>query len=150
MAKKEMTLAEILQQPIVSAERPKPFPTGSYVCAVQSYDTGEIASGTEYIDFTLKPVKAMRDVDKDALKEVGGLGDRTLRYRMWGTSASSFRLRNFIENCGVDFNEKTPFERGLRACINQQVVAHVTHNPSADGEIFYANVKSTAPIPDED
>lgn len=148
MAKDSTTFSDILDTPIVDAEKPKPLPQGSYLCAVQTPPKMDKSSkkGTPYVEFTLKPLKAGDDVDTDELKEQGGLKERTLRTTFYLTDGAKWRLREFIENCGIEFEDDTSFSEGIAQLSGCQVIAYVKHEPSADGNQLFANVSNTAPV----
>jgi len=141
------SFSSILDQQVEAAERPKPLPIGSYICTVAGlprYDKST-QQQTEYAEFTLQPLEAGDDVDKDELEAMGGLENRTLRVTYWLTEDAKWRLRKFIEDCGVEIIGKS-FAEAIEELPGQQVVAFVTHGAAKDGSAFYANVKSTAKV----
>lgn len=145
---KSTNFSDILDQPISEAEKPKPLPVGSYVCAVQTPPRMDASSqkGTKFVEFTLKVLKPSDDVDTDELKAQGGIGARTLRTTYYLTDGAKWRLRKFIEDCGVDFDEDATFSEGIASLSGAQVIAIVEHTPSKDGSQLFANVKDTMPV----
>jgi hypothetical protein len=59
-------------------EHPKPLPVGTYLCVVQGLPRQDRSSRaqTEFLEFTLRPIRASRDVDADALTAIGGFQNR--------------------------------------------------------------------------
>jgi|SRR5215831_6855631 len=142
-----LSFSSILDQQVEDAERPKPIPTGSYICLVAGlprYDKST-QQQTEYAEFTLQPLEPYKDVDTEELEKMGGLENRTLRYTLWLTEDSKYRLRKFIEDCGITIKGKS-FAEAIEELPGQQVIANVVHGAAKDGSAFYANVKSTAKV----
>jgi hypothetical protein len=145
------SFSSILDQQVEDAERPKPLPAGSYICVIPALPRFDKSSKkqTDFVEFALQPLDVLTDkdgktdVDVDALEAMGGLENRTLRATFYITEEAKWRLRKFLEDLGLDVKGKSFHE-----CISEspgcQVVAHVIHEPSADGQSFYATVKSTA------
>ena len=52
--------ASILDEAPTEIDRPKPIPTGTYLCRVQGTPTYDKSSkkGTPFVQFTLKPISA--------------------------------------------------------------------------------------------
>ena len=136
-------LSSILDRPSEDAERPKPFPQGSYVCVVQSWEEGASTKKlTPFIRFILKPVDPGEDVDADELEEVGGLGTRTIPTTYYLTDNSEYRLREFLDHCGVPTKEgknKLSHRERAEMAVNHQVGAFIKHryNTSEDGEVAF-------------
>jgi hypothetical protein len=144
---KETSFEDILNQPMEEIDKPKPLPAGSYVCAVQVPPKLDKSTqkGTPYAEFTLKPLKPGEDVDTDELKEQGGIGTRTLRVTFYLTDGAKWRARQFVEDCGIEIEDKTLSE-GFAELGGCQVIAVVKHQPSSDGSQLYANVDRTLPV----
>lgn len=127
-------------------ERPKPLPQGTYTCVVQGLPKFDKSSKkqTEYIEFTYKVLSAGEDVDEDELKELGGVGDKTLRDTYYITENSLWRLKEMLAACGLDEGDS------LREMIEQtpgcQLNVFVKHVPSQDGTTIYANVGGVAAV----
>jgi hypothetical protein len=140
-------LSSILDRPSEDAERPKPLPQGSYICIVQSWEEGSSTKKqTPFIRFTLKPIDAGEDVKPEELEEAGGLGERTLGVNYYLTDNSEYRLREFLDHCGVDSKDgKTKLSHRDRAemALNTQVGAFIKHRASEDGEAVFAEVSRT-------
>ena len=118
--------ASILDEAPTEIDRPKPIPTGTYLCRVQGTPTYDKSSkkGTPFVQFTLKPISAEDDVDEDDLAEMGGLDNKTLRLTFYLTEEASRRSRN-------------------DEVVNAEVRALVKHRPSEDGQTVYAEISRT-------
>jgi hypothetical protein len=140
-------LSNILDRPSADAERPKPLPQGSYTCVVQSWEDGtSTKKQTPFIRYILKPIDPGQDVEASELEEVGGLGQRTLGVNFYLTDNSEYRLREFLDHCGVPDREgKTKLTHADRIpqAINCQVGAFIKHETSEDGTAIFAKVTRT-------
>ncbi len=137
--------ASILDEAPSEVERPKPLPVGTYLCRVQGtpiYDK-TTKKGTDFVQFTLKPIAAEEDVDEDDLEAVGGLDNKTLRLKFYLTEDAKFRLDDFHEHCGLDLSEPASRRTRNDEVINSEVRALVKHNPSNDGQTVYAEIART-------
>jgi hypothetical protein len=140
-------LSSILDRPSEDAERPKPLPQGSYTCVVQSWEDGtSTKKQTPFIRFILKPIDAGEDVNAEELEQAGGLGERTISTTYYLTNNSEYRLREFLDHCGIDSkNGKTKLTHRERIpqAENCQVGAFIKHRASEDGEAVFAEVSRT-------
>src|SRR5262249_35519388 len=136
------SLEEMLRTPIDEIEPPKLLPPGHYICVVQGPPNyGKIEStGTKTAVFPLKPIMAEEDVDEDILKEQGGIGDRMLYHTLYMTDNALIRVKNFLEDCGVEYDKSdkkkgikgASLDEGIAAVVGHQVRVKVVHNPSKD------------------
>ncbi len=138
--------SEILDRPASETERPKPLPAGTYTCVVAGLpEQGESAKKkTPYLRFLLRPLEAHEDVDGEALEAMGGLGNRTIRADYYLTEDSLFRLKDFIEHCGVEIPDGVKYGALIDQLPNCQVLAVVRHRATDDGSV-YAELAKTAP-----
>ncbi|HOA52104.1 MAG TPA: hypothetical protein PKI05_07590, partial [Thermogutta sp.] len=85
--------ASILDESPTEIDRPKPIPTGTYLCRVQGSPVYDKSSkkGTPFVQFTLKPISAEDDVDEEDLAEMGGLDNKTLRLTFYLTEDAVYR-----------------------------------------------------------
>lgn len=139
------SFSSVLDTPAGDIERPKPLPVGSYVCVVtgQPRIDKSAKKQTEFVEFTLKLLEALNDVDEDALKDVGGIKDKTTRVTFYLTENSIYRLKEFLEHCGVDMEDEGSMRQYIAEAPGKQVVAHIIHEASQDGDAVYARVKNT-------
>lgn len=129
-------------------EKPKPLPAGTYLCTVQGMPKFDKSSKkqTPYAEFTYKILQAGEDVDKDALEEMGGIGEKTLRDTYYITENAVYRLKEMLTNCGLDEGEYGSLQEMIEASPNCQLNVFIKHTASDDGKSVYANVDSTAPV----
>lgn len=138
--------ASILDMPAADISRPAPAPAGSYLCVVNGLPRFDKSTKkqTEYAEFSLKPLQAGEEVDKDELEAWGPLSDKEFKHTFYITERSVYRLKEFMVNdLGIEE------EGSLRAMIDStpgcQCLVHIKHVASEDGTAIYANVAKTAP-----
>ena len=146
-AAKAQSFSSVLDTPVGDIERPKPAPVGSYVCVVQGQPKIDKSAKkrTEYVEYALKPLEALDDVDEDALAD-WGIKDKTFRITFYITEKSIYRLKEFLEHCGVDMNGEGSMRQYIAEAAGKQVVAHIVHEASKDGSAVYGSVKSTTAV----
>ena len=140
--------SSILDQPASEIERPKPLPVGTYVCVVAGLPRHDKSTKkqTPFVEFTLKPLQAQDDVDKEALEEMGGLSERTIRATFYITEDSKWRLKKFLEeDLQIEVGDKT-LSQMIDETPGRQCLAFLKHQASDDGQSVYAQLASTAPI----
>ena len=137
----------ILDTPSQEIERPKPLPQGTYTCVVNGLPRMDKSAkkGTQFVEFNLNILSAGEDVDEDALSEMGGIAGKSTRHTFYLTDASIWRLKKFLDDCGIEEDDLTLRQR-LGLSPGRQVICHIKHSPSDDGTSVYANVASTAPV----
>lgn len=143
------SFGSILQGSMADVERPKPVPTGHYVSVLigQPRFDKSTRKGTEFVEFTHKLIEALDDVDEDALKEMGGLKDKTIRNTYYLTEEAKYRLKDFLIHCGVaDEDSDVSFSEAIAETPGKQVIVHIKHRPNEDGSAIFANVAGTAPV----
>ncbi len=145
---KAQSFASVLDMPAQDIERPKPIPVGSYVCVVQGQPKFDKSTKkqTEYVEFTLKLLEAMDDVDEDALKEAGGIKDKTMRNTYYLTEGAIWRLKDFLGHCGIDTDTDASLRQLIDEAPGKQVVANIAHQASNDGSSVFAQVKNTSTV----
>lgn len=138
----------ILDKPASEIERPKPLPQGTYVCTVKGLPRFDKSSKkqTPFVEFTLQPIEAGEDVDEDNLKAMGGFKNKTIRATYYETEDAIWRLKKFIEDCGVEIEDGASLRQLIEECPGKQVTAYVKHQASEDGQSVFAQLASTAPV----
>jgi hypothetical protein len=121
------------------------MPVGTYLCVVQGLPRFDKSSKkqTDFVEFTLQPIQAAEDVDQEALAEMGGL--RSIRHTFYITEDAAWRLKEFLDHCGIDLDGKS-LRQGIDETPNSQVLVSLSHEASQDGTAKYARVASTAPV----
>ena len=102
--------ASILDEAPTEINRPKPIPSGTYICVVNKWETGESSKKkTPFVRFTLTPIAAEEDVSEDDLAEAGGLEGKQLRTDFYITPDAVYRLSEFLLNRSSDLADVAPY-----------------------------------------
>lgn len=139
--------ASILDESPSEVKVPPPLSAGSYICIVQGqpeYGKAE-NTGTEFVQFTYRPISALDDVDQDELAEIGGIEGKTIKNKYWLTPDAVFMLDQFHEHCGLDLSDGLSRRQRNEEVINAQILVVVKHATSKDGQRMFANIARTAP-----
>lgn len=142
------TFGSILDKPSISIDKPKPLPTGTYVCIVKGLPRQDKSKqkGTEFVEFNLEIVQPLQDVSEEAIEAAGGVVGKTIRGIFYLTDDSLWRLKKFL----VEDLELEELDKSLRVLLSEtpgkQVVASVKHEPSQDGKSVFSRLDSTAPV----
>lgn len=152
----DATFGSILDKPSAAVERPKPLPTGTYQCVVDGQPRMDKSSkkGTEFVEFSLKPMAALDDVDEDDLNaaltsgdgSVKPLADKRIRATFYITEDALWRLKNFLVNDLQITEGKKKLRQMVGEAQNREVLAMVKHVPSDDGTGIFAQLAKTAPV----
>ena len=122
--------ASVLDTPDEEIKEPQPFPVGSYVCLVKGLPEYDKSSQrqTPFARFNLQPLQAMDDVDQQALADMGGFGNRSIRATYYLTEDAAYRAKEFCDHCGVPSGGT--LRHRLEQCQGQQVVVVLRHGMS--------------------
>ncbi len=137
----------ILDMPSSEVERPKPLPVGSYVGVVQGQPRMDKSSkkGTEFVEFTIKLLQALDDVNSDKLEEMGGIGDKSVKATYYLTENSVWRLKDFLDHCEAGDNDMTLGQR-VSETPGKSITVKIRHELTQDGSYTVARVGDTAPV----
>lgn len=129
---------------------PEALPVGSYLCVVQGmprYDKST-KKGTEFAEYNLSIIQALDDVDEDAVKEVaGGIAGKIIKATYYLTDGALWRLKEFLEHCGLDVENAESLRELMEQPNGQQVIAYLKHDPATDGSNrIFAKLAGTAPV----
>jgi hypothetical protein len=140
--------AKLLDEAPTEVIRPKALPAGTYTCVVQGQPRYDKSSKkqTPFVEFTLRPIAAMEDVDADELEEMGGFDGKTIRATYYTTEDAIFRLDEFHEHCGIDLSIEASRRQRNDEVANAQVLAVVKHQASDDGKSVFATLARTASV----
>ena len=149
------SFSPILDEPSSATERPKPLAVGTYECMVKSrkYDKSS-KKQTDYVEFGLTPMAPLDDVDQEALTEclsrIDGstrrLQDFSIRATFYLTEDAKWRLKKFLEDCGLETNGEATYGQLIENALNCSVLASIKHRSSEDGEAIFAELAKTAPV----
>lgn len=144
------SFADILNRPATEVEAPKPLPVGTYLASVKGLpEFNKVGQqDRDVADFTLVLIQAEDDVDAEDLEAYGKtIQGREMRARFFLTEDALYRLKDFMEKCGIDVTDK---KKTLAQLINDvpgsQVKVYVTHRPNQDGSQIYNEIKSYAGV----
>jgi hypothetical protein len=139
--------ASILDEAPTEVSAPQPLPQGTYICTVAgvTYDK-TTKKGTDYAEFTLRPIAAEDDVDPDELEDAGGLEGKTIRATFYLTEDAIYRLDEFHTHCGLDLSDVASRRSRNDAVINSEVRAFVKHETSQDGSRIFARFNRSLPM----
>lgn len=145
------TFGSILDTASLSVEKPKPLPVGTYICSVKGLPKQDVSAKkkTEFVEFTLQILGVHDDVDQTALAEVlkgKSLSEKTIRATYYITEDAVWRLKDFLDHCGVEDGEGISLRQRVSATPGAQVNATIRHRPSDDGTSIYAELGGTAPV----
>lgn len=137
-------LSQILSKPVESFEPPKRLPPGMYLFRVAEAGPGRVSqSGNPSIAFTCDAIQPL-DVEQESLAGIEFPKRMTLTFYM--TEASSFRVRQFLENTlGITISNMTLGE-AIRESVSRVFRGTVTHRPAQnDPTNFFAEISETFP-----
>ena len=143
------TFGSILDRAPSEIEKPKPLPQGSYITSVvgQPRFDKSTKKQTEYVEFTHKIKSASDDVNEDELATyLGGekkLTDVVMKNTYYLTEGAVWRLKEFLEHCGIDMDEAESLRAGIEQTPGAEVGIYVNHEPSQDGTSFFARINKT-------
>lgn len=156
MAQAQPNFGAILDRKPTAIERPKILPVGSYIVVVQGMPRQDKSQKkqTPFYEYTCKYLQAMDDVDQDeleaALTRADGtkksLGDMTVRLTYYLTEDAVWRLKQFLEHCGLEEDDFESLRQMAESAGGCQLVVKLRHKPTDDGEGMYSEVAGTAPV----
>lgn len=147
---------DILQKTSAEVEAPKAMPVGTYLCIIDGPPeiTKRGKNGTECIIFKMKPMQAQGDVSQEELQAFlkgRSLSEFKIENVLWGTNDPAkednvkWRLKQFLDNCGIEEGTKSLGERVSEA-MGKQVLINMGARPSEDGTQIFAEVKGSAKV----
>lgn len=140
--------SSILDEAPTEVVVPPPLPIGSYIAVVQGLPRIDKSAkkGTEFTEFTLRPISANEDVDQEQLEAAGGFEGKTYKLTFYHTEDAIYRLDQFHEHCGIDLSNPLSRRRRSEEVVNAEVGIFITHSTSQDGTRIYANISRTFPV----
>lgn len=142
---------DILNTPAEDAKPPVALPVGTYLGIVDGQpEFRKIGQKqTDCVNFSIKPIQAQEDVDKDKLSEAlngKSLQDKKIYHRLFITEDAKWRLVKFLHNdCGIDKEGKN-IKQMIPEAMGRQVMVVIGHRAADDGSTVYQEVKSTAHV----
>lgn len=149
------SFSSILDRQATSIERPPLTPMGTYLTVVKGLPRMDKSSKkqTPFSEFTCQIIAAQEDVDADELEAFlnrpdgskRALSEQVLKPIYYHTENSAFMLTKFLEDCGIDLEDKS-VGQAQNEVPNCQVYLHVKHEPLQSGEGFIAKVSASARV----
>ena len=146
MAKAQaQSFASILDRAPSEIEKPKPLPQGSYITVLvgQPRFDKSTKKQTDFVEFQHKLLSAQDDVDEDELKALGGIKDKVMKNTFYLTEGATWRLKEFLEHCGIDMDEVESLREAVEQTPGKQVGVFVNHEASQDGTSVFARIGKT-------
>ena len=127
------TFRSLLAKPMDEVKRPPTWPAGTYHGIVKSQEFGTSKlKKTPYARYHLGILSAGEDIDPDSLEGID-LSKRDLTKDYYLTEDSIYRIKEFLESCGVNTTG-----RALGECIpealHSRVLITVTQSTTDDGK----------------
>jgi len=135
----------LLSRTAPAAEKPKPFPAGTYTAVVKSHQFGESKQkGTPFVRYDIALTGPGDDVDPAAFEEAGGMSKlqgRTIGWDFWLTEDAEYRLKDFLQGpCGITLGERS-FGETIPEADGKRIKVVVKLSPSQDGKNIYMNIE---------
>jgi hypothetical protein len=140
--------ADILNRQSREIEKLPPLPVGEFQTTVVGHEYKKVgAKNTPAVIFTLQGFAPMSQISHDELAKCGDLRTRELRYTLYLTDAAGWRVRQFLDHCGVEEGDRSLAER-IDGAINRQVLVTIGHDigKGPNAGVFFANVVDTRPV----
>lgn len=140
--------SSILDESPTEVSAPVPLPQGVYLCMVTGtprYDKSS-RKGTDFVEFTLRPIAAEADVDETELDEAGGLEGKTIKAVFYLTEDAIYRLDEFHSHCGIDLDDGQSRRSRNDMIVNSEVRVFIKHEPSQDGTRIWARFNRSLPM----
>ena len=124
----------ILNKKVNEVEAPAQLPVGSYLMTPVSYQFGTSQKQqTPFIKFELGVISAGEDVDPEALSKVKNLQEKKVNTTFYITEDSLFRIKDFLEKCGVDVSGEQTLNELIPTVIGTQVYGILKAEQANDG-----------------
>lgn len=136
-----VNFAEILNTKADTIKKPEALPAGNYKVFVQSFEEGRVSSkGNPSLKIVMKVLEPISVADEEALSKIENLSERKVTHTMYLTEDSLWRLKEFLENAGINIEG-----RNLGDCVQDLVNAEigVQLEQRVDGDNTYIDVKNT-------
>ena len=139
------SFSSILDRAPSEIEKPKPAPQGSYTTVLvgQPRFDKSAKKQTDFVEFQHKLLSAQDDVDEDELKALGGIKDKVMKNTFYLTEGATWRLKEFLEHCGIDMDEVESLREAVEQTPGKQVGVFVNHEASQDGTSVFARIGKT-------
>jgi hypothetical protein len=135
----------ILNQRTDTFEKLPPLPPGQYVTMVAAYEPKEVGRNqTPAVVFTLKGFTPAGHIPPSYFERCGDLTTREMPYTLYLTEASRWRVREFLDQLGIEEGDRTLSER-LSEAVGKPIMVTITHElgKGQNAGTTFANVSET-------
>jgi hypothetical protein len=124
--------SDLANTKVGEVERPKPIPTGHYICAFSGpMKQHKAKSGNLAMRFVFKVQGPTEDVDQTALEAAGGIPDKEMTLDFWMSPDARWRFTDFAKAQGAS-DELSLLETAewLVTEGNKPFLLEATHSPN--------------------
>lgn len=130
---------QLLSKPLDDVKKPPALPAGSYRGAITKFEYGQSKEKkTPYVRFFFLLQAPGADISPDQLDGID-LAKRSPRKDFYITPDAEWRLKEFLESCGVSTAGRT-FGSSIPDTLNLPVLIEMTQRNSPDGKEIYNDV----------
>lgn len=146
----------ILSMPAQDAERPPTLPRGYYSAVVEGWREDKSSEKqTPFTRFDMKILSVWEkdgvpQVDEEALEEFGDVNGTVMPLDFYHTEKSIYRLREFLEHCGIDLSDGKSFEQAIPETRNCEVIVQIAHQSAKSGDGTWARIIRTLPMSEDE
>ena len=151
-----MNFSDALDTTVGEIERPPLPPLGTYRFLVSKHpEINQDNPDYDIVNFQMKGVAAMDDVDEDELKEYGQVGGISVRLSFLFDKndtakfkQTEYRLRTFlVDHLQIEGAEAVSLKEALAGSVNCQCLGVLSYRADKrDPEVQYAEIRKTAPV----
>lgn len=132
---------KLLDRRADEAQKPEPFPVGSYITTITGYRTVESGQKkTPGIEFDLQVLSPGEDVDMEAYAKVKDPQSKVIKTQFWLTEDSLYRLTEFLQKAGFETEGKS-YSEMLSEVAGHQITSVISHRLGQDGETIFVEAK---------
>ncbi len=122
--------AKLLSKPLDDVKKPPAWPAGTYLGHVSKFEFGDQnKNNTPYARFTIHVTSAGPGLEPAELEGIDFQKGRDFRKDFYLSDDAEWRLKEFIESCGVPTAGRT-FAETVPECANAQVQIEVVQQNS--------------------
>ena len=122
--------AKLLSKPLNDVKKPPAWPAGTYLGHVARFEFGDDNQNkTPYARFHIKVTAAGPGLEASELEGIDLTKGREFRKDFYMTEEADWRLKEFIESCGVPTTGRT-FGETVPECANAQVQIEIIQQNS--------------------
>lgn len=122
--------AKLLSKPLDDVKKPPAWPAGTYLGVVSKHEFGDNnKNSTPYARITIKVTQAGPGLEPSELEGIDLTKGREFRKDFYLTEDADWRLKEFIESCGIPTTGRT-FAETVPELLNAQVQLEIIQQNS--------------------